>query len=233
MRPTIPALKAGVAWYGRLVGEADELHPKHPIDVVSSIKAPILGLYGEADQGIPGRLGREDAGRPSRRPARPPRSSSTPILLTPSSPIIGPATARTRPRTAGSACSTGSRSMAWRKPTRSMRYFTAGTFAVSAAVLVVVLFIFRQVAVQDETDALAHAAATARDAAESHLKANRFEAAEDACRKAFSFLDMLADRSPAEPRYRRERAAVAEALATCLVASGARGRGRAGLQRGD
>jgi carboxymethylenebutenolidase len=48
-----PALKAGVAWYGRLVGEADELHPKHPIDVVGSIKTPILGLYGEADQGIP------------------------------------------------------------------------------------------------------------------------------------------------------------------------------------
>jgi carboxymethylenebutenolidase len=46
-------LKAGVAWYGRLVGDPDELHPKHPIDVVSSIKAPILGLYGEADQGIP------------------------------------------------------------------------------------------------------------------------------------------------------------------------------------
>lgn len=48
-----PNLKAGVAWYGRLVGTADPLHPKHPIDVVTSIKAPILGLYGGADQGIP------------------------------------------------------------------------------------------------------------------------------------------------------------------------------------
>ena len=48
-----PGLKAGVAWYGRLVGQADDLHPKHPIDVVSSIKAPILGLYGAADTGIP------------------------------------------------------------------------------------------------------------------------------------------------------------------------------------
>src|SRR5262245_45732195 len=28
-----PNLKTGVAWYGRLVGDADELHPKHPIDV--------------------------------------------------------------------------------------------------------------------------------------------------------------------------------------------------------
>jgi carboxymethylenebutenolidase len=48
-----PKLKAGVAWYGRLVGPADDLHPKHPIDVATSIKAPILGLYGAADTGIP------------------------------------------------------------------------------------------------------------------------------------------------------------------------------------
>jgi carboxymethylenebutenolidase len=48
-----PNLKAGAAWYGRLVGDADDLHPKHPIDVVAAIKAPILGLYGEADTGIP------------------------------------------------------------------------------------------------------------------------------------------------------------------------------------
>jgi len=46
-------VKAGVAWYGRLVGEADKLHPKHPVDVVASLKAPVLGLYGEADTGIP------------------------------------------------------------------------------------------------------------------------------------------------------------------------------------
>jgi carboxymethylenebutenolidase len=46
-------LKAGVAWYGRLVGDTDKLHPKHPIDVVGSLKAPVLGLYGEADMGIP------------------------------------------------------------------------------------------------------------------------------------------------------------------------------------
>jgi carboxymethylenebutenolidase len=46
-------LKAGVAWYGRLVGEKDKLHPKHPLDVVSDLKAPVLGLYGGSDQGIP------------------------------------------------------------------------------------------------------------------------------------------------------------------------------------
>ena len=48
-----PNLKAGVAWYGRLVGAADELHPKHPVDIAGSLKAPVLGLYGGADQGIP------------------------------------------------------------------------------------------------------------------------------------------------------------------------------------
>lgn len=48
-----PNVKAGVAWYGRLVGEKDALHPKHPVDVVADLKAPVLGLYGGADQGIP------------------------------------------------------------------------------------------------------------------------------------------------------------------------------------
>jgi carboxymethylenebutenolidase len=48
-----PQVKAGVAWYGRLVSPATELQPKHPIDLVASINAPILGLYGEADTGIP------------------------------------------------------------------------------------------------------------------------------------------------------------------------------------
>ncbi len=48
-----PAIKAGVAWYGRLVGQPDPLHPKNPIDLVGSLKAPVLGLYGGDDQGIP------------------------------------------------------------------------------------------------------------------------------------------------------------------------------------
>ncbi|HEY4158038.1 MAG TPA: dienelactone hydrolase family protein [Polyangiaceae bacterium] len=48
-----PALKAGVAWYGRIVGDKDALHPKNPLDVVAELKAPVLGLYGEKDQGIP------------------------------------------------------------------------------------------------------------------------------------------------------------------------------------
>jgi carboxymethylenebutenolidase len=47
-----PALKAGVAWYGRVTGDKDPLHPKHPIDLVAELKAPVLGLYGGKDQGI-------------------------------------------------------------------------------------------------------------------------------------------------------------------------------------
>ncbi len=46
-------LKAGVAWYGKLVGDASPNTPRHPIDVVGELKAPVLGLYGAADQGIP------------------------------------------------------------------------------------------------------------------------------------------------------------------------------------
>ena len=46
-------VKAAAAWYGRLEGVVSELTPKHPIDVVSKINAPVLGLYGAADTGIP------------------------------------------------------------------------------------------------------------------------------------------------------------------------------------
>ncbi len=48
-----PKLKAGVAWYGRLVGTASERQPLFPIDVVSKLKAPVLGLYAGQDDGIP------------------------------------------------------------------------------------------------------------------------------------------------------------------------------------
>ena len=48
-----PAVKAGVAWYGRLVGQASELQPRHPVDVGARLHGPVLGLYGAADTGIP------------------------------------------------------------------------------------------------------------------------------------------------------------------------------------
>ena len=46
-------LKASVAWYGRLVGNTDSLHPRNPVDLAADLKAPVLGLYGGKDQGIP------------------------------------------------------------------------------------------------------------------------------------------------------------------------------------
>ena len=48
-----PAVKAGVAWYGRVVGDATPLTPKHPIDIAKNLNGPVLGLYGGADTGIP------------------------------------------------------------------------------------------------------------------------------------------------------------------------------------
>jgi carboxymethylenebutenolidase len=47
-----PALRAGVAWYGKIVGDKDDLHPRQPADVVTSLKAPVLGLYGAKDASI-------------------------------------------------------------------------------------------------------------------------------------------------------------------------------------
>jgi carboxymethylenebutenolidase len=47
-----PLLKAGVAWYGRLVGQNTPTTPSHPVDKTSQLNAPVLGLYGGADTGI-------------------------------------------------------------------------------------------------------------------------------------------------------------------------------------
>jgi carboxymethylenebutenolidase len=48
-----PGIKAGVAWYGRVVGQPNTLQTKNPIDVAAALHAPVLGLYGEKDSGIP------------------------------------------------------------------------------------------------------------------------------------------------------------------------------------
>src|ERR1044072_6283949 len=50
-------LDAGVAWYGRLVGRADQpanpLTPRHPVDLAGELNAPAVRLYGGKDKGIP------------------------------------------------------------------------------------------------------------------------------------------------------------------------------------
>jgi carboxymethylenebutenolidase len=48
-----PDVKAGIAWYGRLVGDKSANTPAHPVDLAAQLKAPVLGLYGAADTGIP------------------------------------------------------------------------------------------------------------------------------------------------------------------------------------
>ena len=46
-------VKAGVAWYGRLVGAPSALTPKQPLELAGGLQAPVLGLYGGQDGGIP------------------------------------------------------------------------------------------------------------------------------------------------------------------------------------
>ena len=49
-----PEVKAAVAWYGQIKpAKTPGIRTAGPLDLVARIKAPVLGLYGGADQGIP------------------------------------------------------------------------------------------------------------------------------------------------------------------------------------
>ena len=48
-----PLVKAGVAWYGRLTGPTSPATPFHPYEASLRLNAPVLGLYGGRDEGIP------------------------------------------------------------------------------------------------------------------------------------------------------------------------------------
>ncbi len=48
-----PDLKAAVAWYGPLRSPSSATAPRNPLDLVQQMNAPILGLYGGADDNIP------------------------------------------------------------------------------------------------------------------------------------------------------------------------------------
>jgi carboxymethylenebutenolidase len=48
-----PQVKAGVAWYGRLTGTPSANLPINPYDIAGKLNAPVLGLYGGQDAGIP------------------------------------------------------------------------------------------------------------------------------------------------------------------------------------
>jgi carboxymethylenebutenolidase len=49
----LSSVRAGVAWYGRLVGEKSDNFPEHPLELAAQTRAPVLGLYGGQDTGIP------------------------------------------------------------------------------------------------------------------------------------------------------------------------------------
>ena len=111
-RRTTRSCKAGVAWYGRLAGDGTRRCSRSiPIDVAAELKAPVLGLYGGEDAGIPLDGRRADARRRStrrartsrdRRLSRARRTASTPTT----GRAIGEEAAIAR---AGRGCSTGSR----------------------------------------------------------------------------------------------------------------------------
>ena len=48
-----PKVKAGVAWYGRIVGDKNALMPQNPIDIAADLQVPVLGIYGGKDPSIP------------------------------------------------------------------------------------------------------------------------------------------------------------------------------------
>lgn len=48
-----PKVKAAVAWYGPVGGNTSDIQPKTVTDLADQLKAPLLGLYGGQDTGIP------------------------------------------------------------------------------------------------------------------------------------------------------------------------------------
>ncbi|MCC6644038.1 MAG: dienelactone hydrolase family protein [Polyangiaceae bacterium] len=75
-----PLLRAGVAFYGRLVGATDALRPRHPVDVAASLYVSVLGLYGGADDGIP------QSSIDAMRAALPDRAPRSQIVVYPGAP---------------------------------------------------------------------------------------------------------------------------------------------------
>lgn len=105
-----PALRSGVAWYGRLDGVPSELTPLHPLDVVDSIHAPVLGLYGGQDQGIPN--SDVDAMRAALKKSTSAAARKSDIMLYPDAPHAFHADYRPSYR-AGDAADAWKRCLAW------------------------------------------------------------------------------------------------------------------------
>jgi dienelactone hydrolase len=83
-----PALKSAAAFYGPPVDPPNPLWPNSPMQLAPEMKAPVIGLYGEADSGIPvaqveafkGRAGRQQQAPPSSRSIPAPRTAFTPTI---------------------------------------------------------------------------------------------------------------------------------------------------------
>jgi carboxymethylenebutenolidase len=131
-----PGLKAAVAWYGPL---DRSYYPgdKSVLDVVKDLKAPVLGLYGGADQGIP--IDTVNKTRDALRAAKKPGD----LIVYPDTPHgfnadYRPSYRKERRTTAGSACNPGSRCTVWFKfardrswsDRRPQRNFATGRLAL-------------------------------------------------------------------------------------------------------
>ena len=105
-----PALKAGIAWYGRLSPPTpgqfmSDDRRKWPLELVGELHTPVLGLYGGPRQGHPAGGHRDDA-RPAegRWPDRGPAGGLPGRPARPFTPTTAPPTTRRRRRTAGRGC---------------------------------------------------------------------------------------------------------------------------------
>jgi carboxymethylenebutenolidase len=101
------ALKAAVAFYGPPVDPPNPLWPKSPTQLAPEMKAPVLGLYGEADTGIP--VAQVEALKAALAQA----NKTAEFKIYPgaphgSTPTIVQAIARKPPRTHGARCRPGS-----------------------------------------------------------------------------------------------------------------------------
>lgn len=79
-----PGLNATVAWYGRLQGPALPVTPQHPIEVVDALNAPVLGLYGGADELIP--VSDVDAMRAALQASTNPNARASEFVVYPEAP---------------------------------------------------------------------------------------------------------------------------------------------------
>jgi dienelactone hydrolase len=108
-----PGVKAGVAWYGRLVGAAGAMTPKHPIDIAGDSTARCSDSTADSTRASRSTASTRCKPRCQRRQSaasRPRKSTSTTTPRTPSTPTTGRVIARKKPRTAGNACRRGSSS---------------------------------------------------------------------------------------------------------------------------